>query len=305
MSTRIFRLLDVVKHFDATQDHHKRSLGLIQDKIDPALLSEFTEIWRNGAKGSESVKILNLPIYFSNLPWQIAALNMLQDKLEVPLLIEATAIWDSVKVASVSAAIPVESKNFKASLVPNPNYKVLADLDFVNAAKLLGCSIAAIRAVVEVESDGYGFHQNGYPTILFERHWFYDLSPAPVSQTRPDISNYSPGGYIGGFREWSRLKDAIAFDRTAALKSASWGLGQVMGFNHAICGYPDVERFVSDMFESEGKQLLAMMQFCKSNGLGKYLASRDFESFAYFYNGENFSINQYDVKLADAYARYA
>lgn len=186
-----------------------------------------------------------------------------------------------------------------------PENKFLIVRDYAKAADLLNVEVAVIRAVVEVETAGSGFLPDGRPKILFERHWFYKLTPLPVSKSRPDLSNPNPGGYLGGIREWDRLNDAINLDRIPALKSASWGLGQVMGFNYKVAGYSDVEEFVNAMYLSEGKHLEAMMNFIKSQNLDKALRGRDWVAFARGYNGPAFARNQYDQKLAAAYAKYA
>jgi hypothetical protein len=47
------------------------------------------------------------------------------------------------------------------------------------------------------------------------------------------------------------LAKAVQLDRTAALKSTSWGLGQVMGFNYDKAGYDSVESMVQKSMESE------------------------------------------------------
>ncbi len=184
-----------------------------------------------------------------------------------------------------------------------PQSQVLSELDYKRAANLLGVEIAVIRAIVAVEASGSGFLPDGRPKILFERHWFWQLTPLPVSHTRPDLSHPRPGGYLGGTREWERLNDAIQFDRIAALKSASWGLGQVMGFNHEIAGYEDVEEFVRAMHHSEGKQLQAMMNFIKHNNLDRVLRDRDWKAFARSYNGPA-GVGVYDIKLEAAYEQH-
>ena len=186
-----------------------------------------------------------------------------------------------------------------------PNNKFLSNTDYTRAGNLLNVEIAAIRAVVEVETAGSGFLSDGRPKILFERHWFYQISALPLSKTHPHLSNSKPGGYLGGSNEWVRLNDAIKLDRIPALKSASWGLGQVMGFNHKIAGYSDIEEFVNAMHHSEGKHLEAMMNFIKSQNLDKALRSRDWAAFARGYNGPAYRRNKYDEKLAAAYAKYA
>jgi hypothetical protein len=78
-----------------------------------------------------------------------------------------------------------------------------------------------------------------------------------------------------------------------------------MGFNHKAAGYGDVEAFVRDMHLSEGKQLMAMFNFIKTNGLDRALIRKDWATFALGYNGESYRENVYDEKLADAYDNWS
>lgn len=175
--------------------------------------------------------------------------------------------------------------------------------DYQTVARTIGCSVAAVRAVAEVEAQGSGFQRDGRPKILFEAHWFAEFTGDRFNRSHPDISSatWNRNLYIGGAGEWDRMYKALCLNREAALKAASWGLGQVMGFNHHKAGYSTVEAFVRDMHESEGKQLAAMFNFIKSNGLDRYLINRDWATFAFHYNGESYKVNKYDLKLADAY----
>jgi hypothetical protein len=183
--------------------------------------------------------------------------------------------------------------------------KLLSDADYQRAADLLGVEVATIKAVVKIEAAGRGFLTDGRPKILFERHWFWKLTPKPVSKTRPDLSNPKAGGYQGGAREWDRLDEAIEFDRRAALQSASWGLGQIMGFNYKVAGYNDIETFVEAMHHSEGKQLDAMITFIKSHPrMALALHSHNWAAFAKAYNGPLYKRYQYDTKLAQAFNNY-
>jgi two-component sensor histidine kinase len=50
--------------------------------------------------------------------------------------------------------------------------QALTEEDYKRAARRLGCSVAAIKAVAEVEAPGSGFLPDGRPKILFERHIF-------------------------------------------------------------------------------------------------------------------------------------
>lgn len=181
--------------------------------------------------------------------------------------------------------------------------KVLIDADYHRAADRLAVDVAAIRAIVAVETEGSGFLPDGRPKILFERHWFWSLTPLPVSQTRPDLSDPEPGGYLGGAHEWERLNAAMQFDRPAALQAASWGLGQILGVNHELAGYKDIEAFVQAMHDSEGKQLDAMVNFIIHQDLVKALQHCDWTTFARVYNGPA-GVGVYDVRLAKMFKQY-
>ena len=96
----------------------------------------------------------------------------------------------------------------------------------------------------------------------------------------------------------------------AALKSASWGLFQIMGFNHAVCGFETVHAFASAMYESERRHLLAFCSYViltafDGKTLVQYLREKNWAGFARGYNGPGYKVNGYDVKLAAAYKRYS
>jgi len=106
------------------------------------------------------------------------------------------------------------------------------------AASHAGVDPAILWSVVTVETSGCGFLPDRRPCILFERHIFRTRTGQRFDTAHPGISG-SPGGYgPAGAHQYERLEEAIACDRRAALESASWGLGQVMGFNAGPAGYP-------------------------------------------------------------------
>lgn len=184
----------------------------------------------------------------------------------------------------------------------------LSDGDVVTIAGYLGCHVAAVRAVLAVESAGHGFASDGRPIILNEPHVFYrELSGGQRTQAVNAGLAYSRWGSKPYPKtqaaRYAWLDKAMSINQTAALKSCSWGLGQVMGFNHAICGFPTVQEFVEAMKVSEGAQLYAVARFCVSKGLQKRLRSLDWTWFAYGYNGEGYAKHGYHTKLANAYAR--
>lgn len=61
---------------------------------------------------------------------------------------------------------------------------------------------------------------------------------------------------------------------------------------------------VTDMVKDEDAQLLAMAQFIKGNNLAAALQRQNWVSFARGYNGRDFKKNEYDTRLAGAYAKY-
>ncbi|MFP2932675.1 N-acetylmuramidase domain-containing protein, partial [Pyxidicoccus sp. 3LG] len=170
-------------------------------------------------------------------------------------------------------------------------------------ADTLSVHPAELWTVLQVETRGCGFFADRRPVILFERHIFSRRTQGRFDAQAPDISNPKAGGYAGGVAEFQRLERALALDASAALMSASWGLGQVMGFHASDLGYGSVEQFVSRMMESEDAQLGALAAFIQKNGLMKALKNHDWAAFAKGYNGPAYEKNQYDKKLAAAYQR--
>jgi hypothetical protein len=170
----------------------------------------------------------------------------------------------------------------------------------------LGVGTPELWSVITVETRGCGFIADRRPVILFERHIFARETNHQFDAAHPDISNKKAGGYgATGGHQYDRLQAAIALNRTAALDSASWGIGQVMGFNANVVGYSDVETMVSAMSESENNQLMALANFIVSNGLDSALSGHRWADFARGYNGGNFAINHYDTKLRDAFQRFS
>lgn len=193
--------------------------------------------------------------------------------------------------------------------------RALSEGDCRKLAQEYSVPYASIKAVIEVECGGSGFNLSEpapcRPKILFEGHWFYKLTPQPVSKSRPDLSypNWTKQYYLSGSKEWDvRLLEAMKFDSLNALRSASWGIGQVMGFNHLSAGCKTIEQFVIEAHMGEYEQARHMFNFCKNHPSGqliKSLQTRDWETFARLYNGLGYKKNQYDTKLAQAFAKWS
>jgi len=161
---------------------------------------------------------------------------------------------------------------------------------------MLGVNLSETWTVLVVETSGCGFLPDRRPQILYERHYFHRLTQGKYDDG--DISDPTAGGYgAAGAHQYERLERATQKDRIAALQSTSWGIGQLMGANHAQGGFADVEAMVLAMSESEDRQLTAMGRFLISAGLNVALKAHNWVAFANGYNGPDYSINRYDTRL--------
>ena len=186
-----------------------------------------------------------------------------------------------------------------------PGAPISAD-GFGAASAQNGIEAATLWAVLSVETSGCGFLVDRRPKILFERHYFHRLTGGKFDAVAPDVSAPTAGGYgPSGAHQYDRLQVALKLAQTAAMESCSWGLGQVMGENYAIAGFPNVDTLVADMVDGEDAQLSGMACFIKGNGLHKKLQARDWAGFARGYNGPDYASHSYDTKLQQAYARFA
>jgi hypothetical protein len=182
--------------------------------------------------------------------------------------------------------------------------RALSKAGFATVGESLAVKAQEIWAVLAVETSGCGFLADRRPQILFERHYFHRLTGGRFDDG--DISDEAAGGYgASGAHQYDRLARAIAKDRTAALRSTSWGLGQIMGDNFAAAGFPDVETMVSAMVDSEDAQLAGVAAFLKSSHLDAPLHAHDWASFARGYNGPDFAKNHYDVSLRGEFQKYS
>ena len=189
----------------------------------------------------------------------------------------------------------------------------LTESDLIDAARELGVDLASVKAVNQVESRGTGFTKTGKIKTLFERHIMFKKLSAKLGQARaqaasqmyPTLVNPVAGGYTGGDAELDRLQAAINIDADCAYESASYGLFQIMGFNCTTCGYKNAKEMFDDFLTGERAQLMAFVKFIKANAnMWKALKERNWVEFARRYNGPAYAKNQYDTKLAAAYASF-
>jgi hypothetical protein len=186
-------------------------------------------------------------------------------------------------------------------------------LDYAETAAILNVEGAAIRAVCEIESGGRtGFFKDGRPVILFEGHIFWrelkkrGIEPEKYQTGYRDVlfPKWDKASYKGGVAEYDRMNKASTINEEAAWCSASWGMFQIMGFNHRLCGYDTVQEYVQAIKAGSNNHLLSFAHFLKNTGIDKPLRELDWAGFASRYNGPGYKQNQYDVKLQNAYLKY-
>lgn len=186
--------------------------------------------------------------------------------------------------------------------------KRLDDIDIPRLGSLIGVGEDEVHAIMDVEARSSGFDERDRPAMLFEPHIFWRELGQGAKRDKAEkmglaYSSWKPSGYPRD--SYPRLMAAIKIDMEAALRSASWGLGQIMGFNHNLAGYPSALAMVRDFLDDEENHLAAMVQFIKSAKLDDELRRKDWAGFARGYNGSDYAKNDYHTKLAAAYAKWS
>jgi hypothetical protein len=187
----------------------------------------------------------------------------------------------------------------------------LTEADYERAAKALNVEVCAIKAVAEVESAGAGFLPDGRPTILYEAHVFHRETggrhASAMDRKGVSLSSRSWNRALygaTGANQHARYEDARAHNPDAANKACSWGMFQIMGGNHKVCGYDTSQEFVDAMWNGGASAHLdAFVGFIKGNKLDGALRAKDWKAFARGYNGPAYAQNRYDEKMRDAYIR--
>ena len=154
------------------------------------------------------------------------------------------------------------------------------------------------KAVIKIESGGSGF-RNGRLIMRFEPHVF-KTQLKELFEQHFEIGNPAwdgeqhqmrfAGGDWGGFhgdqdKEYEALDLAQLLAKEAALRSASYGAGQILGINYASVGYRSAEEMKVAFEKSEEAQIRAMFEYMRNRGLIQKLKDGDLLGFASAYNG--------------------
>ena len=175
-------------------------------------------------------------------------------------------------------------------------------------AKRLNVQPAVIWAIMDVEASGRGFINPPHdkrPKILFEAHIFSRETKGIWNRAHPNISSPKWNRALygrPGAHQYTRLRQAMHLNETAALKSASVGLFQIMGFNHRLCGFDTVHAFWENQCISEAEHLRAFHEFCIRRNIVRHMREMNWRAFTRAYNGPG-QIENYSQRLLAAYRK--
>jgi len=181
-------------------------------------------------------------------------------------------------------------------------------------AKAHAIEPAALLALVEVETGGKCFEQYGRtPAFLYERHVAWREAKrrgvlAAFVRAGLAIPKWDRATQYGDQRSSAQRLDlmrrAKAIDAETALRSASHGLGQIMGNLAERLGFADAADMVAHMTGSLDGQIDCLIRELTATHLVAPLNAHEWAHVARIYNGAGFAQNRYDVRLADAHKRW-
>lgn len=191
----------------------------------------------------------------------------------------------------------------------------LTERDYKEVADMLGVEVAAIKAVVEIETGrlNKGFNDDKTPIVSFNIKVFdtmtrrHKVRLADYRQTHPlvfaglDVARFgSPQA-----AEHARVRQAMSIDSVCAIEGTFWGMFQIGGFNWKRCATESPFEFMELMSRSERDQLDLFAAFIKNSGLLKHLQTKNWAAFARGYNGPTYASHAYHTRLAASYRKYS
>lgn len=168
----------------------------------------------------------------------------------------------------------------------------------------IGIDKGVAVAVIAVESGGSGMGPDGRMIIRFENHLFwsywgknnvaaynqYFVFDQTTSWKGHQYRSQPNGPWLDVHQnqssEWATFNLASTIDATAAKKSISMGLTQILGSNFGAIGYASPDAMFAAFATNEKFQLLGFFNFVKNDQRQiTALRNRDYVGFARIYNG--------------------
>jgi hypothetical protein len=278
------------------------------DAVREAKTGSFAGVWLKLAGQSRPKAIATLRV----LPRPV--LTQLQSRLA-----EAPAA-DNQKLTEVIADLLGAGTNMQA--VDVIDLEGLSSLERVMAsiynirgqlimqlASGLGVATHAAAGIMKAESGGATFsEQTDKAIVRFENHVFWDRwgkSNKGVYDLHFDFDR-SKGGkrftdhlfretatgqwnncHQNQTQEWNVMEFAASLSsKEEAYGSASWGAGQIMGFNSASVGFATATELAEAYNRSERSQVTGIFEFIRAHGLVSAVQAADYIAVAKKYNGK-------------------
>lgn len=161
-------------------------------------------------------------------------------------------------------------------------------------AKDLAVTPAQVRAFAIVESDEKPFTPGGFPVVRFEpHHWI-----------RRRVDEGAKFDKMKNSRDldarWALFEEMRKVDENAAILSHSFGLFQLMGFNHGVALCADPLTFLTESMTVTGQFKLFKRFVLRSPALLSAIKRNRADQVGFHYNGPRYKQNKYDVKWAAA-----
>ena len=131
-------------------------------------------------------------------------------------------------------------------------YTRLTEADYEEVAQMLDVDVAAIKAVVDIETGRQheGFWAPGKPLINFDLTMYRRFAPrsgvslSKAKKAHPEIFRRPDARRYGSYQaaQQARLDAACDVDTVSAYQSTFWGMFQIGGFNWRKCGCESVQQ---------------------------------------------------------------
>lgn len=192
-------------------------------------------------------------------------------------------------------------------------------------AKALGIPTHAAAGIMKVESGGATFAESTDKSVIrFENHVFWNewgRANAAAFNAHFDFKRTGGKPFTGHrFRAgtsgaWESCHQDQAQERRVmefaatlsgkepAYRSASWGAGQIMGFNAARVGFATAEAMAAEFDKAERPQVAGIFEFIRSGRLAPAINRGDYLTLAKGYNGTGQAAT-YEAHIRDAADAY-
>ena len=165
---------------------------------------------------------------------------------------------------------------------------------YKQAAKELAVTPAQVRAFAIVESDEKPFSPGGFPVVRFESHHW-------IKRRVDEGAKFDKMKNSRDLDErWAMFEQMRAIHEDAAIMSHSFGLFQLMGFNHGVALCAEPETFLSESLTVAGQFKLFKRFVLRSPALLAAIKRARPDEVGFHYNGPRYKQNKYDVKWAAA-----